>query len=466
MLSNEKKQKLDEFIKNQNKIAEKEGKEIKLGNLNDFKMSGRENYMLTGILGIDLNTNGFKKGTFNVLYGAESGGKSTLALQICEGLQLTDPDKQFLYVDSEGTLDEAFISRIPNLKKENITFLKDGVMENIFDTIKEIVKEGLVDVIIIDSVDSMTTNAQLGKSLEDNIVMDKSRILSRALSDITDFISKYGITIFIIQQERINMSGYTVKQHGRSGGKAMLYYPSTVYRLAKINSQNETEKDQISDNKVVTQYVKIINEKSKISEPFKETFTWINLDRRKKIAVKKIQELVDYAILYGLITKGGSWYEIVDSNGETKKVQGSNGVNKLLSENPDFYTELKMLLYSKGLPPELFIIQFNNIKKLLEEENKSIKKIKIETAKILNKEDLITNIDKNEFKFDEKLEASYYFSEEEYKLAMFNLKNSSSIEETEETEEIKETKKQTKKNKKETNEEAETKKEETENLFE
>ena len=458
MLSNEKRKKLDEFIKNQNKIAEKEGKEIKLGNLNDFKITSRENYMLTGILGIDLNTNGFKKGTFNVIYGAESGGKSTLALQICEGLQLTDPDKQFLYVDSEGTLDETFISRIPNLKKENITFLKDGVMESVFDT----AKEGLVDVIIIDSVDSMTTNAQLGKSLEDNIVMDKARILSRALSDLTDFISKYGITIFIIQQERINMSGYVVKQHGRSGGKAMLYYPSTVYRLAKINSQNETEKDQISDNKVVTQYVKIINEKSKISEPFKETFTWINLDRRKKIAVKKIQELVDYATLYGLITKGGSWYEIVDSNGETKKVQGTNGVNKLLSENPDFYTELKMLLYSKGLPPELFIVQFNNIKKLLEEENKSIKKIKIETAKILNKEDLITDMDKNEFKFDEKLEPSYYFSEEEYKLAMFNLKNSSSIEENEKTEEIK----QTKKNKKETNEEIKVKKEETENLFE
>lgn len=466
MLSNEKRKKLDEFIKNQNKIAEKEGKEIKLGNLNDFKMSGRENYMLTGILGIDLNTNGFKKGTFNVIYGAESGGKSTLALQICEGFQLTDPDKQFLYVDSEGTLDETFINRIPNLKKENMTFLKDGIMESIFDTIKEIVKEGLVDVIIIDSVDSMTTNSQLGKSLEDNIVMDKSRILSRALSDLTDFISKYGITIFIIQQERINMSGYTVRQHGRSGGKAMLYYPSTVYRLAKINSQNETEKDQISDNKVVTQYVKIINEKSKISEPFKETFTWINLDRRKKIAVKKIQELVDYAILYKLITKDGSWYEIVDSNGETKKVQGSNGVNKLLSENPDFYTELKMLLYSKGLPPELFIVQFNNIKKLLEEENKSIKKIKIETAKILNKEDLITDIDKKDFKFDEKLEPSYYFSEEEYKLAMFNLKNSYSIEENEKTEEMKETKKQTKKNKKETNEEAEIKKEETESLFE
>ena len=71
-------------------------------------------------------------------------------------------------------------------------------------------------------------------------------------------------------------------------------------------------------------------------------------------------------------------------------------------------------------------------------------------------------MDKNEFKFDEKLEPSYYFSEEEYKLAMFNLKNSSSIEENEKTEEIK----QTKKNKKETNEEIKVKKEETENLFE
>ena len=79
---------------------------------------------------------------------------------------------------------------------------------------------------------------------------------------------------------------------------------------------------------------------------------------------------------------------------------------------------------------------------------------------------MITDIDKNEFKFDEKLEPSYYFSEEEYKLAMFNLKNSSSVEENEKTEETKEIKKQTKKNKKETNEEVETKKEETESLFE
>ena len=437
----EKKKKLDEFIKTQNKLALKEKSEIVLGTLKDFKITGRENFLLTGILGIDLNTNGFKKGTYNIIYGSESGGKSTLCLQICEGLQLLNPDTQILYVDAEQTLDESFIARIPNLKKENITFLKEPIMEKAFDMIGEIAKEELVDVIIIDSTDSMTTMAELGKSLEDNLMMDKARILSRALAKLNGDMAKFGITVIIIQQERIEMSGFIAKSHGRSGGKAMKYYPATVTRLSKINSQNEVGKDELTgEAKITTQYVKITNEKSKISEPFKETTTFINLDRKKKLAVEKIKEVVHYATLYGLIQKSGSWYQITLGDGSLQKVQGDAGVTKLLSENVDIYTDLKFLIYSKVLPAELFIVQFDNIRKMLEEENRFIKKNKKDKAKATDREDLLNEMDKTDFHFDETFKVQDYLSDEDYKLAMFNLSNDNDddLEEENKEEELKE----------------------------
>ena len=148
-----KKQRLELFVKEQQLMAEKEKSVIKIGKIKDFKITGREHYMLTGICGIDFNTGGFKKGTYNVIYGAESGGKSTIALQACEGFQLSNPDLQILYVDAEQTVDETFISRFPNLNKDNITFLKEGVTEKIFDILVEMCQQNLVDVIIVDSID-------------------------------------------------------------------------------------------------------------------------------------------------------------------------------------------------------------------------------------------------------------------------------------------------------------------------
>lgn len=300
-----KKQRLELFVKEQQLMAEKEKSVIKIGKIKDFKITGREHYMLTGICGIDFNTGGFKKGTYNVIYGAESGGKSTIALQACEGFQLSNPDLQILYVDAEQTVDETFISRFPNLNKDNITFLKEGITEKIFDILVEMCQQNLVDVIIVDSIEAMTTNAELGKSLEENVMMDKARLLSRALAKMNQYLSDYGITVIMIQQERIEMSMFQAKTHGRSGGKAMRYYPATVYRIAKVGSQNETTKTEFQDSKVVSQYVKIINEKSKISEPYKETYTFINTDVNKKVAVEKMKEFINYAVQYGLIIKTG-----------------------------------------------------------------------------------------------------------------------------------------------------------------
>lgn len=416
-----KKQRLELFVKEQQLLAEKEKSVIKIGKIKDFKITGREHYMLTGICGIDFNTGGFKKGTYNVIYGAESGGKSTIALQACEGFQLSNPDLQILYVDAEQTVDETFISRFPNLNKDNITFLKEGVTEKIFDILVEMCQKNLVDVIIVDSIDSMTTNAELGKSLEENVMMDKARILSRGLAKMNQYLSDYGITVIMIQQERIEMSMFQAKTHGRSGGKAMRYYPATVYRIAKVGSQNETTKTEFQDSKVVSQYVKIINEKSKISEPYKETYTFINTDVNKKVAVEKMKEFINYAVQYGLIIKTGGWYQIIGSDGEPiEKVQGEAKVPSVFIENLDLYTETKLTLYSLALPPELFIAQFENIKTMLKQENANIKKSKIQQLEFIGHPERITEKDRKELVFEDR-KVEDFFSDEDYRKALFNL---------------------------------------------
>jgi recombination protein RecA len=416
-----KKQRLELFVKEQQLMAEKEKSVIKIGKIKDFKITGREHYMLTGICGIDFNTGGFKKGTYNVIYGAESGGKSTIALQACEGFQLSNPDLQILYVDAEQTVDETFISRFPNLNKDNITFLKEGITEKIFDILVEMCQQNLVDVIIVDSIEAMTTNAELGKSLEENVMMDKARLLSRALAKMNQYLSDYGITVIMIQQERIEMSMFQAKTHGRSGGKAMRYYPATVYRIAKVGSQNETTKTEFQDSKVVSQYVKIINEKSKISEPYKETYTFINTDVNKKVAVEKMKEFINYAVQYGLIIKTGGWYQIIGSDGEPiEKVQGEAKVPAVFIENLDLYTETKLTLYSLALPPELFIAQFENIKTMLKQENVNIKKSKIQQLEFIGHPERITEKDRKEMIFEDR-KVEDFFSNEDYKKALFNL---------------------------------------------
>ena len=416
-----KKQRLELFVKEQQLMAEKEKSVIKIGKIKDFKITGREHYMLTGICGIDFNTGGFKKGTYNVIYGAESGGKSTIALQACEGFQLSNPDLQILYVDAEQTVDEPFISRFPNLNKDNITFLKEGITEKIFDILVEMCQQNLVDVIIVDSIEAMTTNAELGKSLEENVMMDKARLLSRALAKMNQYLSDYGITVIMIQQERIEMSMFQAKTHGRSGGKAMRYYPATVYRIAKVGSQNETTKTEFQDSKVVSQYVKIINEKSKISEPYKETYTFINTDVNKKVAVEKMKEFINYAVQYGLIIKTGGWYQIIGSDGEPiEKVQGEAKVPAVFIENLDLYTETKLTLYSLALPPELFIAQFENIKTMLKQENANIKKSKIQQLEFIGHPERITEKDRKEMIFENR-KVEDFFSDEDYKKALFNL---------------------------------------------
>lgn len=414
--------KMLKILETEKALANKADVPCSVGVLEDFGISGRENYFITGILGIDANTNGYKKGTFNVLYGEESSGKSTIALESIAAFQQVNPEAIILYIDTEQTVDDAFLDRIPGIKKDKIIFIKDVGMERIFDKIDEYTKEGVVDFIVIDSIDSMVPMKEEEKSLEDNVMMARANILSRGLAKINPSIYQNGIIVLMIQQKRINFNGMIAKTNGRSGGNAAKFYPATVNLLTKQTSLNDA-KDDIQGTKVVNQFCKIRNEKSKISEPYRETATFLNTDRTIKAGVSKMRELLHYAILFNVIESSGAWCSYTDlDTGEIIKVNGKNKMMQELAKNINLFSNLKFQIYGKILPPELLISKFDEIKTLLEKENEIMKKNKINILIVQGKSELITEEDTKVFTLKDK-EILDIISKEEYDLGIFNLKS-------------------------------------------
>lgn len=405
------------LLEEEKKLASKAGDSLKIGKLEDFSDTGRGNYKLTNILGIDLNICGWKKASFNVVYGAESSGKSTSVMAAIEGIQMSEPEAVILYWDAEQTVSDIFLDRFPYLNKGNIIFLKEQIIEFGFNKVLEYAKVGAFDYLVIDSVDTLISKKEVEKNLEDAVMMEKARVLSRSLAELQGYMAQFNITTIMLQQLRLQFSSFT-SYEGRSGGNSMKFYPSSVLKVSNLKAENILD----ADGNVVTRYVKIKNEKSKVSRPYMETFTYINTDTNVKVAIDRLKETLDYALEYGIFEAGGAgWITITTPDGELKKVQGKEKALRFFKESVDMYTAAKMQIYAAGLPPEMFIVKFDEIKKMLEKENILMKENKKNILTLSNKIHLISEEDKTPYIFGEKDIPELYLDEETFKIASFNL---------------------------------------------
>jgi recombination protein RecA len=409
-----------EAIAEETKLAEKSGEDITLGHLDDFTNTGRERYRMTNILGIDMNLYGIKEGTLTVFYGAESSGKSSTSLACIEGFQMYTPNEVTLYVDAEGTVTDNFAERMPYLNTKNVIFLKQQSLEKAFDKVIEYCAAGMVDNLVIDSIDALTSEKELAKSLEQDTMMVKAKTLSRAMSELNGAIVEHGIKAIFIQQTRTVFKGQMAVE-GRSGGASMKFYPSGVLKFCPINSLSEMDENGL----VKTKHVKIRAEKSKVSRPHVETFTFLNTDPSSKVAIDKIRECVEYATAYGIVKKAGAWITLNDEHGnEIAKVQGAAKLTNELIANVNLYTTIKMMVYSVGLPNEMFVAKFDEIKGMLEEENRLMKENKVQQLTIRGKAHLISENDVEIFEFTEDKTPKVYIGEENFNAAVFTLKSS------------------------------------------
>lgn len=391
-------EKMLQMVEDEKKLARKSGEPNLIARPGGFFDSGRDAYYFTGIMAIDFNICGRKKGVVNTIWGENQFGKSTLEFAIIEGLQLTIPDLVTAYFDTEQTIDDVFLDRFPYLDKSKIFLFRFTQLEAIMDKMRELTAEKMVDLLVWDSYDSSVSKTSMEKSYENDNqqTMSKVSILAPAMNEIQGNIKKHGIFFDILQQVRQGFNSRFQAYTKRAGGNTLLHAPSTVLKLSYIQENSELDKDT---NKPIIRYVKIVNEKSKVSKPYKVTGTYINTDVEKGGAIDKFKELVDFAILNNVI-QGKGWYSFINSDGELVKVQGKEKIVTALKNDIDLFTFIKFQTYIRGLQHDMLISRFDHLLDLLEAENKAIKKHKVKRMKLIEREDRLNPNDFTEYKFD------------------------------------------------------------------
>jgi recombination protein RecA len=273
----------------------------------------------TGSLGLDiaLGIGGVPKGRVIEIYGPESSGKTTLALQI-----IAQSQKQggiCAFIDAEHALDVKYAKNL-GVDVDNLLVSQPDFGEQALDIVETVARSGAVDVIVIDSVAALTPKNEIDGDMGDQHMGLQARLMSQALRKLTGVLHKMQTTVIFINQIRmkIGVIGYGSPET-TTGGNALKFYASVRIDVRKIATLKQAE-EQIG-NRVKAKIVK-----NKVAPPFRQA----EFDIMFGEGISKEGELVDYGVKLEIIDKSGAWF----SYKEIKIGQGRENVKAFLKENP------------------------------------------------------------------------------------------------------------------------------------
>lgn len=277
----------------------------------------KDNIVSTGIMGLDiaLGIGGIKKGSIVEIYGPESGGKTTLALQMCKQYQ---KDKPVLYIDTERTLTKETIESM-GIKEKNFYLMHVCNLEQALETCKTVAQAGTFSAVVIDSLVGLAPKAQIDGDIGDSHVGLFSRIMSDALSVLTPMLDNSGCTLIVINQIRERVDVMFGNPEKTTGGRALKYYASVrldVRRIESIRSMGDT----------VGFRTNVLVSKNKLAAPLKK----VEFDIMFGHGISEEGDILDQAMEKDVISKSSSWY-LYDGN---KIGQGRENAKKYLKDNP------------------------------------------------------------------------------------------------------------------------------------
>lgn len=280
----------------------------------------------TGSLGLDmaLGIDGVPQGRVIEIYGPESSGKTTLALQITAQSQKKGGICAF--IDAEHALDVKYAKNL-GVDVENLLVSQPDFGEQALDILETLVRSGAVDVIVIDSVAALTPKSEIEGDMGDTHVGLQARLMSQALRKLTAIVHKMNTTIIFINQIRMKIGtmGYGSPET-TTGGNALKFYASVRIDVRKIATLKQAE-EQIG-NRVRAKVIK-----NKVAPPFRQA----EFDIMFGEGISREGELVDYGVKLDIIDKSGAWF----SYGETRLGQGREKVKAFLKENPEISAEIE-----------------------------------------------------------------------------------------------------------------------------
>ena len=301
-----------------------EGSIIKLGE--NQKMNIRS--ISTGSLNLDiaLGFGGVPRGRIIEIYGAESSGKTTLALHIIAEAQKEGGIVGF--IDAEHALDPVYAKAL-GVNIDELLISQPDTGEQALEIADMLVRSGAMDVIVVDSVAALVPKAEIEGEMGDQQMGLQARLMSKALRKLTGSISKSNTVMIFINQIREKIGGFSFVpgvQTTTSGGRALKFFSTVRMEVKRVGSVKQS--DEVIGSEVLVKVTK-----NKVAPPFKEA----RFNIMYGTGISRIGEVLDAAIDLGIAAKSGAWF----SYGDERLGQGRVNVEKMLQENKELYGRLE-----------------------------------------------------------------------------------------------------------------------------
>ncbi len=278
----------------------------------------------TGSLGLDiaLGIGGVPRGRVIEIYGPESSGKTTLALQI-----VAEAQKQGgmgAYVDAEHALDLGYANKL-GVKTDDLLVSQPDHGEQALEIAETLVRSGAIDVLVIDSVAALVPKAEIEGEMGDSHMGLQARLMSQALRKLTGTIARSHTVVIFINQIRMKIGVMFGNPETTTGGNALKFYASVRMDIRRIGALKDG--DNIVGGRT---RVKVV--KNKMAPPFKEA----EFDVLYGTGISRDGEIVDLGSEMGIVEKSGAWY----SFGGDRIGQGREAAKNFLKEHPEIAQQI------------------------------------------------------------------------------------------------------------------------------
>ena len=273
----------------------------------------------TGSISIDyaLGIGGVPRGRVVEIYGPESSGKTTLALQVIA--QAHKAGGMAAFVDAEHALDAAYARKL-GVDLDNLLVSQPDNGEQALEIVEVLIRSGGLDVVVVDSVAALVPKAEIEGEMGDAQMGLQARLMSQALRKLTGVVAKSKTTLIFINQLRDKIGVMFGSPETTTGGRALKFYSSVRIDIRRIASIKDG--DQVIGNRT---RVKIA--KNKMAPPFREA----EFDIMYGEGISREGDLLDLAVDKRIIEKSGSWFSYAGD----RLGQGRENAKHFLRENPD-----------------------------------------------------------------------------------------------------------------------------------
>jgi recombination protein RecA len=295
----------------------------------------------TGSISVDyaMGVGGFPRGRICEIFGPESSGKTTIALQV-----IAEAQKQggmAAFIDVEHALDPVYAKQL-GVDVDNLLVSQPDYAEQALEITSALISSGSIDALVVDSVAALVPKAELDGEMGDSHMGVHARLMSQAMRKLTGIVAKSNTCLIFINQIREKIGVMFGNPETTTGGRALKFYSSIRVDIRRVASIKDGE--TVTGNRTKVKVVK-----NKVAPPFREA----EFDIIYGEGISREGDLIDLGVANNIIEKSGSWYSY-----KSERIgQGRENARQFLKDNPDIRanvdTELRKTLgLTKTSAPE------------------------------------------------------------------------------------------------------------------